>query len=487
MSPRDEGLMTVRELLSCTGGNLLAGDPGATISGISTDTRTLSPGELFVALKGDRFDGHDFFPEAIARGASGVLGRNGSFAVRPRGWMEPVALIEVKDTLYALGEIARHWRTRHEVRVLAITGSNGKTTTKEMTAAILSQGRSVLKTQGNLNNRIGLPLTLMGLRSHHEVAVVEMGMNEPGEIRRLCEIAQPDFGLITQISPAHLEGLGSIEAVAMAKGELFQALGEQDTAIVNLDDPHVVTLAGSCRARHLTYGRQLGAAVRGQALDPFHPEGARMVLEISGERAPVRMRCHGRPCLLNALAAAASAWALGASLQEIVAGLEVFRPAPMRLSVVALEDGTHLIDDTYNANPASLAEALETLSRMARGRKLAVLGDMLELGAYAREAHREAGRQAAGFGIDVVIAVGHWAQELVEGARCSPFPPGRTMAVASWQEALEALMAQMKSGDWILVKGSRGVQMEHVVEGLTARLGRQAPKENDRMEKAKGV
>lgn len=487
MIPTQDGLLTIAEVLEYTGGELLAGELGVMISGISTDSRTLRPGELFVALTGDRFDGHDFFPQALARGASAVLGRDGSLSVPPRGWMGPTALIQVRDPLYALGEIARHWRARHKARLLAITGSNGKTTTKDMAAAILSRKRSVLKTEGNLNNRIGLPLTLMGLRQHHEIAVVEMGMSEPGEIRRLCEIARPDFGLITQVAPAHLEGLKSLDAVAKAKGELFQALGERDTAIVNLDDPNVGRLAISCRARQLTYGEAPGAVVRGLRLDPFYRDGARMVLEVRGEQLPVRMLCHGRPCLLNALAAAAASWAMGAPLEEIVEGLETFRPPPMRLKLMSLGEDIHLIDDTYNANPASMAEALETLSRMARGRKVAVLGDMLELGAYAQEAHRATGRRAADLGIGVIIAAGRWAQQVVLGARSSPSPPEKTMAVASSQEALDELMAALKKGDWILVKGSRGVAMERVVEGLIARVGLHASDETDSEESGKGV
>ncbi len=487
MIPLQDEPLTIGEILDCTRGDLLAGRPDLTVSGISTDSRTLRPGELFIALTGDRFDGHDFFPEAIARGASGVLGRKGSLCVPPRGWMEPTALIQVGDPLFALGEIARHWRARHEVRLLAITGSNGKTTTKDMTAAILSRKGSVLKTEGNLNNLIGVPLTLMGLRRHHEMAVVEMGMSEPGEIKRLCEIARPDLGLITQVAPAHLEGLKSLEAVAKAKGELFEALGERDMAVVNLDDPHVRRLAGSCRGRQLTYGEAPGAAVRGLRLDPFHQDGARMVLEVCGEQRPVRMRCHGRPCLLNALAAAAASWAMGAPLEQIVDGLETFRPAPMRLTLLSLSEGIRLIDDTYNANPTSMAEALETLSRMASGRKIAVLGDMLELGACAPDAHRATGRRAADLGIDILIAVGRWAQDVVLGARSSPSPPEKSAALSSQQEALDELMAEVKEGDWILVKASRGVAMERVVEGLKARVGLRASDETDSEETGEGL
>jgi UDP-N-acetylmuramoyl-tripeptide--D-alanyl-D-alanine ligase len=486
MSVPQEPLMAIGDLVRAMRGRLLAGEHKAWISGISIDSRTLRPGDLFLALRGERFDGHDFFPAALAQGAAALVGRPGSLSPPPMGWTESVALIEAEDPLYALGEIARNWRRRHDLPVLAVTGSNGKTTTKEMLAAILSQGAQLLKTEGNLNNRIGLPLMLMRLRPHHRAAILEMGMSEPGEIRRLCEIAQPQFGLITQVAPAHLEGLGSLEGVARAKGELFEALDEGGTAVVNLDDPWIARLARSCRAQKVTFGEADAAQVRGVRMEPFHPSGARMVLRIHGEERPVRMRCLGRPCVQNGLAAAAGAWAMRASMDEVARGLEAFRPFPMRLNVIPLDRGIHLIDDAYNANPESMTAALELLCHAAPGRTVAVLGDMRELGAAAAEAHRSVGKRAADLGVRIVVAVGEWAGELLQGASASSTPPAICHACPGTDEALRWVVGRCHDKDWILVKGSRAMAMERVVEGLRRAIGEAAaPAEEVQIEKCK--
>ncbi len=486
MTILQEPLMAIGDVVRAMGGRLLAGEPLGWVSGISTDTRTLRPGELFLALRGETFDGHDFFPEALAQGAMALVGRAGSLSPTPMGWTESVALIEADDPLYALGEIARHWRQRHPLPVLAITGSNGKTTTKEMAAGILSQGAPVLKTEGNLNNRIGLPLMLLRLRHTHRAAVLEMGMSEPGEIRRLCEIARPQFGLITQVAQAHLEGLGSMEGVARAKGELFEALNATDTAIVNLDDPWIAKMARSCRARGVTFGQTEEAMVRAVRVEPFHPSGAKMALRVQAQEWPVRMRCVGRPCVHNGLAAAAGAWAMGAQMDQVVRGLETFPPFPMRLNLIPLGRGVRLIDDTYNANPASMTAALEVLCRMASGRTVAVLGDMRELGAAARDAHRDLGRKAADLGVKVLVGVGEWAEELLRGAKESPTPPVASQACSSTDEAVRWVQEKYAEGDWILAKGSRAMAMERVVEGLRAAFGEaEALEEEMQIEKCK--
>lgn len=476
MSPEPEGLFTAEEILRAVRGKLLGGDPRKRFMGISTDTRTLGPDELFIAIEGERFDGHVFFPQALARGAGGVMGRFGSLNPPPQGWIDPAVLIEVEDPLYGLGEIARYWRGKHPIPLLAITGSNGKTTTKEMVAGILSRDHVVLKNEGNLNNQIGLPLTLLGLRGHHRSAVVEMGLNEPGEIRRLTEIAQPQFGLITQVAPVHLEGLGSIEGVAKAKGDLFNALTEEHTAVVNLDDPWVMRLAEECAARRITFGRGEKAMVQASHLEPFHAGGAKITLKIGRQESHVRMRCHGLPCLQNGLAAAASAWAMGASAAHIVQGLEDFRPFPMRLTVIPLKQAIHLIDDSYNSNPVSASAALETLCHLARGRTMAILGDMLELGDQTEQAHRTTGKRAADLGVQMLIAVGDWAEALSRGARESTSPPQEIHTVASAQEASSIVLEGCRPGDWILVKGSRRMAMERVVDALMARFGSAEPR-----------
>ena len=466
MSPISEGYLTAGEVVSATKGQLIGGDCGRKLGGVSTDTRTIGRDELFVALEGSRFDGHEFLTQALEKGAGALVGRRGSLNSVRQGCSTPPALIEVDDTLFALGELARHWRQGHPVPLLAITGSNGKTTTKEMVASILSQTRAVLKTEGNLNNRIGLPLSLFRLRVQHQVAVLEMGMNEPGEIERLCEIAQPQYGLITQVAPVHVEGLGSVAAIAQEKGALFDALKEADTAIVNLDDPWVIRLSQRCRAHWVTFGQGEAASVRFTQTDPFHPQGVRGILKIMGEDCPVQMRCYGGPCLQNALAAAAAAVAMGASSNEVVKGLESFRAFPRRLNVISLREGIHIIDDTYNANPVSMDAALELLQHLAQGRSLAVLGDMRELGPRASSMHRATGKRAADVGVDILIAVGELSEDMIRGAEESELPPQEMHACASAQQALDLVLSRCAEGDWVLVKGSRAVALERVVDGI---------------------
>lgn len=468
MSLPPKKFLSLKEILDATGGTLLAGDPEMRPLGISTDSRSLIPGEMFVALRGENFDGHDFAVSALAKGACGVLMEKG----RLRGLVQSApgsgaALVEVRDTLFALGEIAGKWRRLHDTQVVGITGSNGKTTTKEMLASILERTRSVLKNKGNLNNRVGLPLTLLGLRQHHRAAVLEMGTSEPGEIARLCSIALPQVGLITQVAAAHLEGLGSIEAIAKEKGELFNALGAQGKALVNLDDPWVVRLASRCQAHKVSFGFSQGAVARAVEVEPFEDQGARFRLELAGESAWVHLKAQGVPMVKGALAAAAAAWVLGATLEEIKQALEDFRPVGGRLHVVNLHQGKVLIDDTYNANPASMEAALELLCKGASGRTIAVLGEMRELGVAAPSAHRELGEMAARLGVKVLVAVGRWAPWVAEGALEAAENGGTDVRKASnCEEAVEFLRSLVLPGDRILVKGSRAAAMETVVEAL---------------------
>lgn len=463
-----QDFLSLGEILEATGGTLLAGNPEMRPLGISTDTRSLIPGEMFVALRGERFDGHDFAALALAKGACGVLmqkGRVGGFG--DRAYSRGAALVEVEDTLFALGEIARKWRQLHGVQVVGITGSNGKTTTKEMLASILERSRSVLKNKGNLNNRIGLPLTLLQLRQHHRAVVLEMGMSEQGEIARLSQIACPEVGLITQVAPAHLQGLGNVEGVAREKGELFHALGTQGMALVNLDDPWVVRLASGCAARKVSFGFQQGATVRGRQAEPFQRGGARFCLEVAGESIQVQLKAQGTPMLRGALAAAAGAWVLGATLDEIKGALEDFRASAGRLQVVSLPKGMVLIDDTYNANPVSMAAALELLCLGGEGRAVAVLGEMRELGALAPQAHKELGEKAASLGVKVLLAVGKWASWVAEGARQRAAKGGMEILEApDCEEAVGILRRMTRPGDRILVKGSRAAAMETIVEAL---------------------
>jgi UDP-N-acetylmuramoyl-tripeptide--D-alanyl-D-alanine ligase len=421
-------------------------------TGCSTDTRTLAVEQLFVALRGPSHDGHDYLHEAGSRGAAAALVSARVDAALP--------IIEVSDTLEALGKLAGAWRDRFELPVVAVTGSNGKTTVKEMLAAILGAGAPVLATRGNLNNEIGLPLTLLRLDASHRMAVLELGANHPGEIAYLARLARPRVGVITQCAPAHLEGFGSIEGVARAKGELLSHLDQDGTAVINADDPFAPlwrSLAGTRKSLTFALDTPADVCARGRQ------EGMGCVVEMTTPRGPIRARLAlpGRHNIANAAAATAAALAMDAYPDAIVAGLQSVRPVPGRLEPKRTPAGVCLIDDTYNANPQSLAAALQVLDGFA-GRHWLVLGDMAELGGDAPELHREAGLAARDGGVERLYAVGELVRESVasfgEGARHFP----------SREALVSALEASLDADVTVLVKGSRSMEMERVVTALGA-------------------
>ncbi len=447
-------------------GRLSGQAPEEPFSGVGTDSRQVDEGQLFVALAGPNFDGHDYVAKALAAGAAGALVRRG-FSLPE---MPGACLIEVADTLFALGELARAWRMEHDALVTGLTGSNGKTTTKEMLASILRQRHRVLATKGNLNNLIGLPLTLMQLDDSHTVCVLEMGMNAPGEIARLTEIAQPEVGLVTNVGPAHIGFLGSMEAIARAKAELYQGLSFSATAVINLDDPLLAPYAESLACRVLGFGIQTGdaRAVRARDLAALGGRQA-FTLDLPGQE-PVRVRLAvpGRHNVANALAAAATAFALGQGTQAIQAGLEKFTQVPGRLTVMARPGRPTVIDDTYNANPASLAAGLEAQATIAGGRRRAlVLGDMFELGDHAPALHRAGGREAAQAGVALVLALGQHAKAVAEGAYEGGLAPGLALAFTDMADLLAAAGELIGEFDVVLVKGSRAMAMERAVKALT--------------------
>ncbi|MCC6767077.1 MAG: UDP-N-acetylmuramoyl-tripeptide--D-alanyl-D-alanine ligase [Deltaproteobacteria bacterium] len=430
---------------------------------ITTDTRTLAAGDLFVALAGERHDAHDFAAAAAAAGARGLV------VARPVTLPSEadVVVVEVDDTLRALQALAADLRRRVAPRVLALTGSNGKTTTKEMLAAILEEvapGR-VLKTQGNLNNLIGVPLTLLGLAGDEAYAVVEMGMNAYGEIRRLTEIADPDVGLITNVGPAHLEGLGSVEGVARAKGELFATMRRDATIVVNAEDPHVRAQAAAFPGRQVAFGA--GTDVTAEAITCDARGAAAFRLRIAGGAVDVRLRVPGRHNVMNALAAAAAAWVVGAAPAAIAAGLAAAEPVGGRMRVVALASGVTVVDDSYNANPASVAAALRSLADAPAIRRIAVLGDMLELGSASPAQHRAVGALAGTVGLAALYLHGDFARETAAGA-ATGMAAAAIHVAASHAAIADALAADARRGDWVLVKGSRGQRMEEVVRLLGA-------------------
>ncbi len=425
--------------------------PDVRFQGVSTDSRSLEPGNLFVALVGERFDGHEYLAQAAGRGAAA--------AAVCREVPAELPLVRVADTRRALGRLAAFWRRRFEIPLVAVTGSNGKTTVKEMTAAILGAGREVLATRGNLNNDIGVPLTLFRLDERHRSAVIEMGANHPGEIAWLTTIAAPTVAVITNAGPAHLEGFGSLEGVAEAKGEIYSGLRPGGTAVVNADDAFADLWRGLAAPRDvLTFGLERPADLSAD----WHPAegGSRLSLRTPWGYAELQLPLPGRHNVMNALAASAAALAAGASLDEVVQGLAGMRAVSGRLRFLAGIAGARVIDDTYNANPASLGAALEVLAATP-GEHWVVLGDMGELGPGAAELHAEAGRQAAASGVSRLFALGELAGEAARAF-------GGGARAYQEREALLGDLREAMHGDLvILVKGSRRMRMERVVEALT--------------------
>ncbi len=454
---------------------IIHGSSSCRIRGVSSDSRKIQAGELFVPIQGPNFDGHQFIGQALERGAAGSL-------TRP-GW-EPEAggndfpgkfLIRVEDPLRALGDLAHFWRGRNSrVKVVAITGSNGKTTTKEMTAQALSAAFRVLKTEGNLNNLIGLPLMLLRLSDEHEMAVLEMGMNVPGEVRRLKEIAEPQVSLITNVGRAHLEFLGSLEAIARAKGELWEGLEPEDWIAVNADDPRVVELAAAVHCRKKTFGIRQRAEVSAEDVSVEVAWGTRFSLKLNGKKIPIRLNTFGRHNVYNALGAVALAAIVGLDAEKIAGGLERFRPYPGRGRIHSLSRGLHLLDDTYNSNPDSLRATLAAFGEMkGEARGLVVLGDMLELGPGTVGFHEEAGKHVGALGFEHLFLCGAQREHLAEGAKSAGMEESRIHTFADPGEIAESLVRVAGEGDWILVKGSRRLRMEKVVEALIERLRRE--------------
>lgn len=460
----------LEDILKATGGRLFQGEERTSFRGVSTDSRTVAEGELFIALKGERFDGHHFAIEALKKRAGGVIIEEDR--VRDIRWngYRPSAVIAVKDSLRALGDIARERRRQFRTPVLALTGSNGKTTTKEMISACLETTFPVLKTKGNLNNLIGLPLTLLDLTEKERVVVLEMGMNVPGEVRRLTEIAEPDVGLITNIEKVHLEGMGSLERIKEEKGELFRRMRQDGTILVNQDDPRVIDLAGEFKGQKITFGINHPADVMAKEIEFKGTEGTSFTLVTEGVTLAITLPYLGRHFVPNALSAIAATSLFGIDLEKVKETLEHLPPCPMRMEVLRLKGGVSLINDAYNANPRSMELALEILSQMKGGGKgFAVLGDMLELGDDSVEAHQLIGRRVAELSIDFLLALGEEAPVLVESAIRHGLDFEKARIVESHTEAISFLKKTVRNGDWVLVKGSRRMGMEKIAEGLKER------------------
>ena len=435
------------------------------IKGISIDSRTVKEGELFIAIRGERYDGHDFVPDAIRKGAWGAIVDRGALEAKYAEISGPKNVIPVENTLISLQEMSRMHRKKFRVPVIAVTGTNGKTTTKEMLASILLQQGPVLKNEGNLNNHIGVPLTLLKLEAQHKAAIIEMGMSGLGEIETLARLAMPTVGVITNIGPAHLQFLGSTDSVAQAKGELLQMMRSDGTAVLNADDRYFSTLRSKHSGRVLAFGIDRQADVQAKNIGQER-DLTDLTLHAEGRSVLVRLRTVGRHNVYNALAAAAAALAMGLPLETVKFGLEEFRPVAMRSELRDM-NGRTVLADYYNANPASVKAALETLASLKGGRRVvAVLGDMLELGDTAVEAHRETGRTVSGLGIDLLICVGPLARHIAEGAIAAGMAHNRVFEAETTSQGASLLLEHSRPGDTVLVKGSRGMKMEKVLEGF---------------------
>ena len=460
--------LTLAEVVRGTHGALVGGRLDAVVTGVTIDSRHAAPGNVFFAIRGHHQDGHAFAADALARGARALVLTHLPPDLRVSG---DVSVLLVDDTTQALGRLAAFHRRRYAIPVVAITGSNGKTTTKELAALVLSRRLRVLKASGSFNNQWGLPLTLLGLEPTHEAAVIELGMNAPGEIAALARIAQPTVGVVTTIASAHVEFLGSIQGVQKAKGELVEAIPPDGVVILNADDPLVLGLARQARGRVATFGSSADADVRVADVVPT-AAGLTFSLTAGGATAPVHLPLPGRHNAGNAAAAVAVGQVLGVSLAEAALALAEATPVKGRL-VWREAGGIRILDDTYNANPPSLRAALDVLRQAAdaagRGRTWMIFGDMLELGTLAEAAHTDAGAWIAAVPVVGLLTVGPRARTAGVAARAAGCRD--VLACDTPEEAASRLAPRLLAGDRVLVKGSRGMRMERAVEILRGELG----------------
>jgi UDP-N-acetylmuramoyl-tripeptide--D-alanyl-D-alanine ligase len=436
------------------------------------DSRTAGPGTLFVALPGQVYDGHEFVVDAVGHGAQAALVRTDWQPPGPLG--AGVALIRVPDTLRGLQALATWWRSRFPaLKVIGITGSIGKTSTKEYTGAVLATAMQVFRSEGNYNSETGLPLSVLRLQPQHEVAVFEMGGgSRMGELSDLAAIAQPQVGVITNVSHSHLASMGTLDNLAFHKGELVRALppAPHGVAVLNYDDERVRAMAATTPARVITYGLNPAADLWADEIESRGLSGVQFTLHRAEEAMRLRLPLLGVHSVHTALRAAAACEAVGMNWKDIVVGLQTGEAQQLRLLVAAGINGTTIIDDSYNANPASMAAALQTLKMLCQeGRAVAVLGDMLELGTGTEEAHRELGRLAATC-VERLYVLGEMAQEVARGAAEGGLPAAGIVVAKDHEEISAELIGWLKDGDCVLFKGSRGMRMERVAQSVRASL-----------------
>jgi len=455
-------MFTIPQILECTGGKLISGSPRRSISGISIDSRTIKKDDLFIAIKGNSFDGHLFIEEARRRGAAAIIFSNARYKTTHAN-LPSVPIVKVKNTHLALAALAYSYRKRFDIPVIAVTGSNGKTTTKEMLSAILAKKFSVLSNPGTQNNHIGVPMTIFKLRKEHNIAVLEVGANHAGEIDRLSWMLQPTMGVITNIGSSHLEFFKTLKGVLEAKLELVRNLPKDGKLLVNKDDELLKKINGS-RLRTYTFGFNQDSNFHGQAIEQAEDK----ISFIYNKKHRIVLSALGRHNVYNALASIAVASFFNVDHSQIKDALLSFQPPPMRMQIVKLKNNATVINDCYNANPTSFSSALEFLNEYPhRTRRIVICGDMLELGEASHRLHLDTGKNIAKAKIDFLITVGNLAKEIAHGANLAGMPKKAMHTCGDVKEAGSFLQEIIQSDDLILIKGSRAMQMENIIKCFT--------------------
>jgi UDP-N-acetylmuramoyl-tripeptide--D-alanyl-D-alanine ligase len=463
---------TTDDILLATAGEWICGNRNIRFSGIAIDSRKMSVSEFFVAIRGETHDGHRFCAEVVNCGVQGVLIDLLSIGCLPIDeWRQHgIVCVGVRDTTRALGDMAAYHKRRFSVSVVAITGSNGKTTTRSMTSDILGRRFNVLSTAGNFNNHIGLPLTLLKMERQHEWAVLEMGMNHSGEIGRLSEICQPNLGVITMVGTAHLQNFVSPDGILQAKAEIFSHLHAEGRAILNMDDPRLVELSRKIAVPVVFFGLNPGAEVRARQVET-RATGTSFILDIPGETVEISLPVPGAFMATNALAAATVGSVLGVTGHEIKMALEGFKPVKGRMNVIETKKQIHLVDDTYNANPGSMGAAIQTIEKIkGEHRGILVIGDMLELGKESAALHRKVGELVQISGMAALFATGRFAEDVARGAAEKGMSFDRIF-IGDKEAICERLKSSLNKGDWVLIKGSRSMGMEKILHDIATWAG----------------
>lgn len=464
-------ILSLDEIIKAFCGQIISGDRDTKIKGISTDSRTVKPGDLFFALKGERCDGHQYVTHAMNTGAVGAVISN-EFKIEPAH--KKFSVIRVKDTTTALGDLARYYRQKLNTTIIGITGSNGKTTTKEMTYHLLSHFGPTAKSQKSFNNFIGVPVTIFEIENRHRYGVLEMGTNAPGEIRRLSEIGAPDVAVIVNISKTHLEGLKSIEGVAQAKAEILENLSKGGVFVYNADNPWCAKIARCFKGKTVGFGFSSQAHIK---CTDVKKKGKGYVFELNGH-LKIPLPLPGYHNIANCLASFAICKALGHDVCSVKDAFSSFKPPSMRIEHQRIGNIT-IINDAYNANPESVRAALQYLSEIdAAGRKVFVCGDMLELGNESAQLHKEIGETVSHLNIDLLWTVGKYASEIAKAAKSSGTPERQVISFQDVSEITATEINELRENDIVLVKGSRGMHMENIIEKFKELFSKRVPVHN---------